>query len=84
MGTLPTLSVLLKIISKQKRVEEDNKGKLFFACWGWWCVCVEGGLGHLVEKRDGDWKKEVERESKQMELRSQSRMFQKQLENWTD
>lgn len=47
-------------------------------------MCVEGGLGHLVEKRDGDWKKEVERESKQMELRSQSRMFQKQLENWTD
>lgn len=45
---------------------------------------MEGGLGHLGEKRDGDWKKEVEGESKQMELHSQSKMFQKQLENWPD
>lgn len=43
-----------------------------------------GGLSHLDEKRDGDWRKEVERESKQMELHVQSKMFQKQLENWPD
>jgi len=42
------------------------------------------GFRHLDEKSGGDWRKEVERESKQMELYVQPRMLQKHLENWPD
>lgn len=39
------------------------------------------GLSHLYGKRDGGWRREMERGTEQVVLQVQSRMFQKYLEN---